>query len=98
MRTNNYYKTSKHSHKSSKLILLLSAVPIGVHAVELKNLPDASCISYLEEDKVEIYQHFFLDYTTFASSVLKHLRFHTVKHSVELAGAEMKRLNGFVKG
>lgn len=41
---------------------------IGVHAVRLKILPDASCRGRLDEDKVETSQHFLIDCVAFARS------------------------------
>lgn len=45
---------------------------IGVHAVKLRNLQDASCGCCLEKDKVETSQHFLLDCLAFVGSRVKH--------------------------
>lgn len=98
----NFYYSSKLFALSKANIFLFVEIPtargtIGVHAVSLDIIPNASCSSCLEEDGVETFQHFLLGCLALARSRLN-LETHTFRHAGEGAGIEVKCRSRFLLG
>lgn len=58
---------------SCSVEVLSGHFPIGIHAVRLKLLSDASYQSSLEEGQLKTHKHFLLDCPGFANQKLNHL-------------------------
>lgn len=77
--------------------VLIGHCPVGIQAVMPKILSDAT-LSQSRTKKAELFRHFLLHCTAFASLRLKHLGSHIYSEPNELAGIAISRFKNFVTG